>query len=289
MRILILGGDGMLGHQLLKFLQPNHEVRVTLRTALSNYAEFEIFNGQNSFDQVELPCLERLTALLNDFQPQVLINAVGIIKQRDAAKAVIPSIEINALLPHCLKELCLAKGIRFIHFSTDCVFSGERGNYKENDFADARDLYGRTKYLGEVVNGHCITLRTSIIGLELSRKKSLIEWFLSQEGEIKGFTKAIFSGLTTLEICRVIETLLVLQPQLSGLYQVSAEPVSKYRLLKNLSKKLGKNIRIVPDDGFICDRSLCSEKFMKDTGWTPPSWDRMLTELAAQIKLRDKA
>ena len=288
MRILILGGDGMLGHQLLTYLQPNHEVCVTLRRALSNYAEFEIFNGHNSFDQVELPCLERLTAVLNDFQPQVLINAVGIIKQRDAAKAVIPSIEVNALLPHRLNEWCLAKGIRFIHFSTDCVFSGELGNYKEDDFADARDLYGRTKFLGEVVNGHCITLRTSIIGLELSRKKSLIEWFLSQEGEVKGFTKAIFSGLTTLEICRVVEKILV-QPQLSGLYQVSAESVSKYSLLKTLCEKLGKNIRIVPDGGFICDRSLCSEKFKSDAGWVSPSWDRMLTELAAQIKLRDKA
>lgn len=292
MRILILGGDGMLGHQLLLALGENHDVRVTLRLGLETYAEYQIFSEENCYDEIDLRQLHKLGLVVDEFNPNVIINAVGIIKQRDDAEAVIPSIEINALLPHRLGELCKERNIRLIHFSTDCVFSGDSGNYKEDDFADAKDLYGRTKYLGEVNENHCLTIRTSMIGLELSRRKSLVEWFLAQKGEIRGFTKAIYSGLTTIELCRVVERIIMDYPNLSGVYQVASEPISKYELLCALAEKLGskgKEIVINPDDSFVCDRSLSSEKFNKDTGYVAPSWDWMLSELAVQISEREKA
>ncbi|MDQ3911555.1 MAG: SDR family oxidoreductase, partial [Actinomycetota bacterium] len=223
MRILILGGDGMLGHRLLMHLQDRHETKVTLRRELAAYERYGLFTLENSYWGVEAKDTERLLEVMGDFRPEAVVNAVGIVKQRGAAKEAIPSLEINALLPHRLALLCRAAGARLIHLSTDCVFSGRKGNYTEDDIPDAEDLYGRTKLLGEVTDAGCITLRTSIIGLELSRRTGLIEWFLAQRGEIRGFTKAIYTGLTTAEMSRVIERVLVEHPHLSGVWQVASE------------------------------------------------------------------
>lgn len=181
MRILVLGGDGMLGHQLLKYLGPRHDVRVTLRQDIEAYASYKLFDNTNAYAGIDVRSLERITEVLADFQPQALINAVGIVKQRTSAKESIPSLEINALLPHRLSILCRVVGARLIHLSTDCIFSGKKGNYLETDASDAEDLYGKTKFLGEVHDDHCLTLRTSIIGRELARHKSLLEWFLGSD------------------------------------------------------------------------------------------------------------
>jgi dTDP-4-dehydrorhamnose reductase len=278
-RILILGGDGMLGHQLLKSLAPRHQVRVTLRQDLESYSSYQLFDKDNAYFGIDVRSFERLAEVVADFRPEAIINAVGIVKQRPTAKESIPSLEINSLLPHRLSVLCKAVGARLIHLSTDCIFSGKKGNYQETDSSDAEDLYGKTKFLGETQDSHCLTLRTSIIGRELSRHKSLLEWFLAQTGTIKGFTKAIYNGFTTLEMSRIIENMLVNHPEASGVYQVSSEPINKYDLLLLFREKLDHMVEIVPDDKFYCDRSLDSTRFRAEFAYTPPTWDAMIEEL----------
>lgn len=290
MRILIVGGDGMLGHQLLQTLQKQHEVKVTLRQNLSAYTHYGYYHADNTYTGVDIRRDEELLEALAHFQPQAVINAVGVVKQRKSAKDAIPSLEINALFPHRLALMCEAVKARMVHISTDCVFSGRKGKYTEQDLSDAEDLYGKSKYLGEVTDSHCVTLRSSIIGLELSHKTGLIEWFLAQKGTIKGFRKAIYSGLTTQEMSRVIERILVQHPELSGVWQVSSDTaINKYELLTAFTEMLGrKDIQIEPDDNFVCDRSLLSEPFKKATGYKPPTWQTMLGELATQVKQREK-
>jgi dTDP-4-dehydrorhamnose reductase len=278
-RILILGGGGMLGHQLLLHLQPRHEVRVTLRQNLGAYALFNMFSSDIVYDNIDIRSLERIVEVMADFRPEVLINAVGIVKQRPDAKECIPSLEINALLPHRLAILCRGIGTRLIHLSTDCIFSGKKGNYLESDPSDADDLYGKTKYLGEVHETNSLTLRTSIIGKELSRHTSLLDWFLGQTGPVKGFTNAIYTGFTTLEMSRIIEKILLEYPEASGVYQVSSDPISKYELLLLIREKLGHDIEIIPDDVFHCDRSLDSTRFRSDFKYSPPTWPAMIEEL----------
>jgi len=286
MRILILGGDGMLGHQLLIAYQQRHDVRVTLRRDLNDYASYGLFNAENSYTGIDVRNNDRLVEVFSEFHPEAVINAVGIIKQRAEAIDAIPSLEINALLPHRLAVLCKATGSRLVQMSTDCVFSGKKGNYIETDESDAQDLYGKTKYLGELHENHCLTLRTSIIGLELSRRKSLVEWFLAQRGTIKGYKKAIFSGFTTIELSRVIEKLLVSHPDASGLYNLASSSINKYELLLLLKKKLGLDINIEADDSLKIDRSLNSMQFNEKFNYTPPAWEKMIEELAQDIKGR---
>jgi dTDP-4-dehydrorhamnose reductase len=283
-RILILGGDGMLGHRLLRQLRVGHEVKVTLHQDLPAYARFELFTAANAYAGVELRDGDQLLQVLADFSPQAIVNCVGIVKQRAEAGEAIPSLQINSLLPHRLAQLARTVGARLIHISTDCVFAGTRGDYREDDPADARDLYGRSKLLGEVSEPPCLTLRTSIIGPELTRKNGLLEWFLAQRGgAVKGFTRAIFSGLTTAELSRVIERLLTDHPTASGLYHVSSEPISKYDLLRRIDAAVGLQVRIAPDDDFHCDRSLNSERFRAAFSYGPPGWDQMVAELAREI------
>ncbi|WP_316811425.1 SDR family oxidoreductase [Pedobacter heparinus] len=279
MRILILGGDGMLGHQLYKSLKIQHEVKVTLRQGLNAYLHLDTFDNTNSFFEIDARDSQRLFEIILHFQPEAVINGVGIVKQRSDSKEIIPSLEINSLLPHKLAEFCASIGARFIHLSTDCVFSGRRGNYQENDFSDAQDIYGRTKFLGEVHGNNCLTLRTSIIGRELSRHSSLLDWFLSQKGPIEGFKNAIFTGFTTIEMARIINSILCDFPMAYGVYQVSSDPISKYDLLQLIAEKLGHDIEIIPNENFFCDRSLDSSRFRSEFNYTPPSWSDMIDEL----------
>jgi dTDP-4-dehydrorhamnose reductase len=287
MRILILGGDGMLGHRLLGSLGDGHDVRVTLRQPLDAYRQHGLFSVQTAIDRVDVRDAVRLAEVIRSVAPNVVVNCIGIVKQRREAKAAIPSLEINSLLPHRLLELCAAAGSRLIHFSTDCVFSGRAGNYQERDEPDPLDLYGRTKLLGEVDEAPGLTLRTSIIGLELSRKAGLIEWFLAQRGTIRGFRRAIYTGLTTAEMGRLVRRLIDHHPDLHGVWHVASAPINKYDLLVELARKVPRSdVDIVADDTFVCDRSLRADRFLAATGYTPPGWDEMLTELARDIRCR---
>jgi dTDP-4-dehydrorhamnose reductase len=283
MRILILGGDGMLGHRLLASWRDRHEVRVTLRQDLPAYREFGLFGPENTYTGVDARSIDRLAEVFADARPEAVVNAVGIVKQREDANAAIPSIEINALLPHRLAVLCRATDARLVHISTDCVFSGRKGGYTEHDVPDAEDLYGRTKLLGEVSEANAITLRTSMIGTQIVRKTGLVEWFLAQRGCIRGYRRAIFSGFTTIELARIIEFVLTSLPAASGVYHVSSDAISKHELLTLLNERLGLGVDIAPDDDFVCDRSLDSTRFRRLSGYRPPDWRAMLDELAQDI------
>jgi dTDP-4-dehydrorhamnose reductase len=283
MRILVLGGDGMLGHQLLLQLGTHHEIYVTLRRESKAYDSFGLFDEKRTYFGVDACSPERLQEIMAACRPQTVINAIGVVKQRAEANDAIQSLEINALLPNRLAVMCEAAGARLIHFSTDCVFSGRRGKYRETDVSDAEDLYGRTKYLGEPGGKHCLTLRTSFIGRELTRKTGLLEWFLAQRGTVRGYTKAIFSGFTTLEMTRIIKKVLT-APALSGVYHVSSDPISKFDLLTMIRDALGLTTEIEPYDGFQCDRSLDSSRFREALAYRPPGWKAMVEELAQDIR-----
>lgn len=285
MRILILGGDGMLGHRLLCHFGASHEVRATLRGPLERYAVFGLFHVGNTVGGVDLQDFGTVRRVFTAFRPDAVINATGIVKQRAEAAQAVPSIEINALFPHRMAALCAETGARFVHMSTDCVFSGRRGSYTEDDTPDAEDLYGRSKLLGEVAGPPCITLRTSIIGRELSRKTGLLEWFLGQRGRtIKGYRRAIFSGFTTHEMARIIDRMLTGPGPGHGLYQVSSAAISKFDLLTAIRDRLKLDIAIEPDDSYICDRSLDSSRFRAAFSYQPPSWNAMIDELAPSIR-----
>jgi dTDP-4-dehydrorhamnose reductase len=212
------------------------------------------------------------------------VNTVGIVKQRPEAADIRACIEVNALFPHRLEVLCELAKSRLIHISTDCVYSGAQGMYREEMPADPKDVYGSTKWLGEVAD-HAITLRTSIIGVELERRSGLVEWALRAGDPVPGYTRAIYSGLTTAALADVIKQVID-EPRLTGLYHVSSEPISKYDLLRELFAQIGVEKRVIADNTFVCDRSLDSTRFRQTTGWTPPSWPSMLRNLAQEIRER---
>lgn len=291
MKILILGGDGMLGHELCARLAAGHDVRVTLRRPLDTYPHRITASARDAVGEVDAGNWAHLSEVIERSAPEAVINCIGIVKQRKDAKSPIPSLEINSLLPHRLNELCGRIGARFLHFSTDCVFSGRKGAYTETDEPDPVDLYGRTKLLGEVSEPPGLTLRTSIIGLEeRAHTTGLIEWFLAQRGTIRGFRRAIYTGLTTAAMARVVARLLEQHAGLHGLWHVASAPITKYDLLVDLAKALGRtDIEIVPDDDFFCDRSLRAGAFLGATGYQAPAWDEMIDELAKQIAERARA
>ena len=209
-------------------------------------------------------------------KPDVVINCIGVVKQLSESDDPLTAIPINSLLPHRLARLCDLAGARLIHVSTDCVFSGRKGLYTEADFPDANDLYGRSKYLGEVDYPNAVTLRTSIIGHELDGARSLVGWFLTQTGSVRGFTQAVFSGLPTVELARVIRDFVLPNPQLRGTYHVSADPINKYDLLQLVAAAYGKVIDIVPDASLVIDRSLLSTRFRESTGYSPQPWRQLI-------------
>lgn len=219
---------------------------------------------------------DALIHLLQTVRPQVVINCIGLIKQLSQANDALSAIPLNALLPHRIARLCDISGARLIHISTDCVFSGNKGGYIESDTPDARDLYGQSKLLGEVDYLHAVTLRTSIIGHELSGANSLIGWFLKQQGMCKGYSKAVFSGLPTVELARVIRDVVLPRPDLRGLYHVASSPINKYELLKIVASTYGKKINIIPDSQLVIDRSLNAQRFNEASGYTPPGWGELV-------------
>ncbi len=278
MRVLILGGDGMLGHQLRRVLAGRHHVQATVRRERGG--EPGLVPGLDARD------FARMSDLVAELRPEAVVNAVGIVKQRREATDAEISIEVNALFPHRLARLCSSVGARLVHFSTDCVFSGRTGGYREGDLADPPDLYGRSKLLGEVGAPH-LTLRSSIIGLEEGRRQGLVEWFLASRGEVPGYRRAIYSGLTTAEMARLVDRLLVGHRDLAGLFHVASQPIDKYSLLTHLARELGRDdVQIDPVDEPHCDRSLDGRAFAAATGYEAPSWDAMLRELAEEIRRR---
>lgn len=285
-RILVLGASGMLGSTLFRFLSRDSRLDTfgTIREA-SGVRQFAPELGGALIPNIYLEGESGLLTAFATAKPEVVINCIGIIKQLPNANDHLESLAINSALPHRLAKYCHTIGARLVHFSTDCVFSGKTGLRKEGDFPDAYDLYGRTKFLGEVSYANSITLRTSIIGHELSRAKSLVDWFLSQTGEVKGYTKAVFSGLPTIEVARVVQEYVIPKPELSGLYHLSVDPINKYDLLNLVAQTYTKNIRITPDDRLVIDRSLNSDRFRAATGFKPKPWPELIKDMHEEYLL----
>lgn len=284
--VLVLGATGMLGSTLFRtFSKDSSFVTFGTLREEGDSRHFPIELRDAIIPKVYLEGEASLLRALSIAKPDVVINCIGIIKQLPAANDNLESLAINSTLPHRLAKYCDAIGARLIHFSTDCVFSGRQGLYKEDDFPDAYDLYGRTKFLGEVSYENSTTIRTSIIGHELSRSKSLIDWFLSQSGEVKGFTKAVFSGLPTIEVARVIKQYVIPNTKLRGLYHLSVDPISKYDLLHLVASTYGKKIHIIADDKVIIDRSLNSDRFRAATGFKPKPWPELIKDMHEEYLL----
>lgn len=276
-KILILGASGMLGSTLLRYLSSQSNIKV--------YGTARSFHSVRTLPEavyvhlklnVDVENANHLLKVCAEVRPDVVLNCVGIVKQLSAADEPLTAIPINSLLPHRLATLCAAFGARLIHFSTDCVFSGSKGLYAESDTPDAADLYGRSKLLGEVDYGNAITLRTSLIGHELIENRSLVSWFLSQSGSVKGYRRAIFSGLPTVEIARVVYEHVLPNPDLCGLYHLSVEPFSKFDLLRLVADVYRKSIEIIPDDDLVIDRSLDSSRFRLATGFSAKPWPELV-------------
>jgi dTDP-4-dehydrorhamnose reductase len=273
---LVFGGTGMLGHRMVAALAETHDVHATVRdTRLAREAGLRA--TLHALDVAD----GGAGAVLGAVAPELVVNCVGIVKQLDEAKHPIPSIRVNALFSHELAEACARAGARLVHVSTDCVFSGELphpGAYTESDAPDARDLYGRSKLLGEVA-APALTLRTSIIGPELRRGTGLYEWFRGQgDGAVvHGFRHAWFSGLTTDAFARVVVEVAQEHLELSGLYHVSGDPISKHDLLVGLRDALGARCEIVGVDEPRVNRVLDSSRFRQRTGISIPSWEEMLS------------
>jgi dTDP-4-dehydrorhamnose reductase len=280
-KVLVLGVTGMLGNAVFRVFSADIECETwgTLRNGavvrqFPESSQARLLVGIDVLDQ------DALAAVLAKVRPDVVINCIGLIKQLADSKDPLAALPINAMLPHRLARLCALSGARLIHVSTDCVFSGRKGGYLESDISDADDLYGKSKYIGELHDlSHAITLRTSIIGHELGTSYALVDWFLSRQGSVRGFTKAVFSGLPTVELARVMKDFVVPHSGLNGLYHIAAEPITKFDLLSLVAAEYGKQIDILSDDELVIDRSLDGSRFRDATGYVAPAWPELIRRM----------
>jgi dTDP-4-dehydrorhamnose reductase len=280
LRLAILGASGMLGSVAFRILSTRYpgDVYGTIRSS----GALRVFGpelGRQIVTGFEVENCDALAGFLGQTRPNVVINCIGVVKQLAASNDPLVAIPINAIFPHRLARLTSLIGARLIHVSTDCVFTGRKGNYVESDMPDAEDLYGRSKLLGEVDYSNAITLRTSIVGREIASRNGLVEWFLAQTGRVRGYRRAIFSGLTTVELARVIADQVIGREELRGIYHVSVNPISKFDLLTLVKETYNKNTDIDPDDSVVIDRSLNSDRFRAATGYSPPPWGDLISQM----------
>lgn len=282
MRILVLGVTGMLGNAIFRLLSESSGQVVYGTARVSDSKRF--FSKELASQVIIGLDVENHDSLTRAFAiaiPDVVVNCIGLVKQLTSASDPLQAIPINALLPHRIAALCQVAGARLVHFGTDCVFSGIQGNYLESDFPDADELYGRSKLLGEVDYPHAITLRTSMVGHELSGHRSLVNWFLAQQGSAKCYSRAIFSGMPTVELAGILRDFVLPRPELHGVYHVASKPISKLELLRLVARVYGKDIAIVASDDVVIDRSLNAARFNKATGYVPPEWPTLVQRMYA--------
>jgi dTDP-4-dehydrorhamnose reductase len=270
----------MLGNVMLRVMAETaeHDVRATARSPAVR-RHFEPALAERIVTGVDVENFDALAAIFAEVRPDVVVNCIGLVKQLAQGRDPLQALPINSLLPHRLARLCALVGARLIHVSTDCVFSGRKGGYRESDPSDAEDFYGKSKFLGEVAYPNTITLRTSIIGHELQSAHGLIDWFLAQQRECSGYRRAIFSGVPTVILARIIRDVVIPLPELYGVYHVAAHPISKYELLRLVAEAYGKQIEIVPDDQVAIDRSLNAERFFAATGYAPSDWPELIRSM----------
>jgi dTDP-4-dehydrorhamnose reductase len=277
MKVLVLGISGMLGSAMFRVMSQDPQLEVVGTARSSDMLRFfapelqeRVIAGIDVLDHAAL------RGAIEAVRPDVVVNCVGLIKQLSNAEDPLVAVPVNAILPHRLAWLTESVGARLVHISTDCVFAGDKGNYSEGEACDAKDLYGKSKFLGEVAYPHTLTLRTSIIGHELASSHALVDWFLSQGSSCKGFTRAIFSGLPTVVLSEIVRDVVLPRADLSGLYHVAAQPIAKYDLLQLIAKTYGKQIEIVPDTSLRIDRSLDGSRFESATGYVAPDWPALV-------------
>jgi dTDP-4-dehydrorhamnose reductase len=281
-KILVLGASGMIGSAVIRVMSErnDYEVSGTVRTeSMKRFFSTPIADKMVAGVRVEKQ--DSLVKVLNKLRPDVVINCVGLTKHKSEADDPLVATQINTLMPHRLANLCELIGARLIHISTDCVFSGKKGGYTESDFTNATDVYGKSKALGEIDYPNTITLRTSTIGHELNSAYGLLDWFLSQGEQCKGYTRAIFSGLPTIVFAQIIRDIVIPHKNLSGLYHVASQPINKSDLLGLIAKVYGKSIQILPDERLVIDRSLNADKFLVATGYVAPEWPELIRMMHA--------
>jgi dTDP-4-dehydrorhamnose reductase len=269
----------MLGHELWRQCADREGAFATVRGPASG--DSRVIGGVSAEDPGSI---ERA---LDDAEPDVVVNCIGIVKQSDLAAKATVAVAVNSLLPHRLAEACQERGIRLIHVSTDCVYSGRRGFYAESDLADPIDLYGRSKLAGEPSGEGILTLRTSMIGWELATSNGLLEWVVAQDGgSVQGYDRAVFSGPTAPELSRLVLSIADEHPQLAGTLHVAAAPISKHDLILKLRDALGLDLEVERADEPQIDRSLDPSRLEAETGWRAASWDELVAELAATRPVR---
>ena len=284
MRILILGANGLIGHTLWEQFSGKYDTFATVRMPKSELVRYtSIFNSDKVIDRIDINELSQLKGVLKTLKPDYILNCTGITKRRNEINQVETALTINSIFPHKLAQWCLENGSRSINFSTDCVFHGENGDYNEQSITTAEDNYGRSKAFGEVKdNANSLTIRSSFIGRELLYKSELLEWFISQNGKtVKGFKNAMYSGVSTIYMSKVVSHIIDNYPALHGLYQLAPEqPISKYDLLHIARKSFGLNIEIVPEEDFVSNKSLNGTKLKNKINIEVPTWQSMMDELA---------
>ena len=284
-RILILGASGLIGHKLYEKLTERFgDVWGTLHRDRSEFEACKLFESEQIIDNVDVKQFEKLTGIMHVINPDVVLNCVGITKRREEINDPTQAIGVNAMFPHQLADWAQENGKRVIHFSTDCVFDGSIGDYREDSPTTGPDEYGRTKALGEIRYPHSLTIRSSFIGRELDVFSELLEWVLAQEGKtIRGFTNALYSGVSTIVMSQIVGDIIESYPDLGGLYQLATPtPISKYDLLCLARDKFGMNIEIVPDDSFVIKPTLDGTRLRNEMSLQLPSWPEMMEELAAE-------
>ncbi|RYZ86180.1 MAG: SDR family oxidoreductase [Proteobacteria bacterium] len=284
MKLVILGAAGMLGHQIwLKSLEkfgPQNTFG-TLRKPKSHYDRFGIFKTGQILDNLDVTDFEQTQKALETIRPDVVINCIGLTLRKPDLADLEKCIDINSMLPHRLVLWGAKNSARVIHFSTDCVFNGKRGNYSETDIPTAEDLYGKSKFLGEIQGKNALTLRLSIVGRELEGKTELVEWFLSQKDQsVKGFSSVRYSGITTNVVAKEVIKIITDYPDLAGVYQLASEPITKFEILELLNDKFNVGAQIQESGEYTSDKTLDSSRFTEATGFVPPKWSSMIAELA---------
>lgn len=280
MKILVLGASGLIGSATFRVISEKDDWNVygTVRSEASKQF-FSPHLAKRLETNIDVTNYDSLLDVVARIHPDIIINCIGATKHKDSGNEPLTAIPLNTLLPHRLDSLCAVANARLIHISTDCVFSGQKGSYIEGDLPDAADIYGRSKALGEIDSVNSITLRTSTIGHELQSSYGLLDWFLSQQGSCKGYRRAIFSGLPTVEFARVIRDIVIPRLDLHGLYHIAGPVIAKYDLLQLIADIYGKLIDIVPDDNFVIDRSLNADRFLAATGYQSPGWVELIKSM----------
>ena len=282
MKILILGSNGLVGNTITRYFfeKENYQTIAILRDC----TKLKLFHKKfhQKFLVIEnILDYEETKKIIKSVKPDILINCLGITNKEMKINPmqIEKFITINSLFPHWLQRLCSNIDARLIHFSTDCIFSGNKGFYSENDIPDPPDIYGRSKLLGELNYENTLTIRKSVIGHELASKKGLLEWFLAQNNYVQGYKNVIFSGITVLELARLIDTYIIPRSDLKGILNISGQSISKFDLLKILANVYNKSIEIIPNESMNINRTLNGSQFNKLTGYRISSWSSLIKSM----------